>query len=71
MAIRFKVTFKLSYPDDPVSFEVCTLHGVNKAIVIATRKHVNRSKANILTAEVIELPGDKPQSSDLIDRLEW
>ncbi len=71
MAIRFKVTFDLLHPYDTVSYEICSLGGANKAIVIATQKHSANGKGHILSAEVTELAGEKPVGTDLMDRMEW
>lgn len=71
MTIRYKVTFDLLYPDESASYEVCSLHGADKAIVIATQRHSAKGKGDILSVEVSELTGEKPEGTDLIDRMEW
>ena len=71
MAIRFKVVFELLHPYDSASYEVCSLHGKEKAIVIATQRHAAKGKGAILSVEVSELTGDKPMGTDLVDRMEW
>mgnify|MGYP001824652029 CR=1 FL=1 len=71
MSIRFKVTFELLHPYESASYEVCSLNGPNKAIVIATRKHGKVGKGDILSVQVTDLPGGKPEGTDLVDRMEW
>jgi len=71
VAIRFQVKFELLHPYESASYEVCSLHGADKAIVIATEKHVAVGKGDILSVEVVELPGDTPAGTDLVDRMEW
>ena len=70
-AIRFKVTFELLYPEEPVSYVVCSLNGEGKAIVVATQKHKASGKGYILSLSVKALSGDKPEGGDLEDRMEW
>jgi hypothetical protein len=69
--IRFKVTFELLHPHNSASYDVCTLHGESKAIVIATQKHDATDKGHILSVFVEPLPGEKPVGTDLVDRMEW
>ena len=69
--IRYKVTFELLHPHDSASYEVCSLHGEHKAIVIATSKHMASNKGRILSVKVEPLEGTRPAGTDLIDRMEW
>jgi len=71
VALRYKITFKLLYPDESASYEVSSLHGESKAIVIAARKHASSGKGHILSVETQQLEGEKPHGSDLVDRMEW
>lgn len=70
-AIRFKVKFDLLFPDEPASYVVCSLHGEGKAIVLATKKHETSGKGHIISVSVEHLEGNKPESKDLVDRMEW
>ena len=71
MTIRYKVSFELLHPYESASYDVCSVNGANKAIVIATERHAAVGKGSILSAEVVELPGAKPAGTDLVDRMEW
>ena len=69
--IRFRVTFELLTPNEPVAYEVSSLNGANKAIVLAAQKHLSSGKGHIIGVQVEPLPGAKPQGADLVDRMEW
>jgi len=69
--IRYRVIFQLLYPHESAAYEVCSLNGEGKAIVIATQKHESTSKGHILSVRVQHLEGEKPAGSDLVDRMEW
>lgn len=71
MTCRYKVTFKLLYPDNATSYEVCSLNGEIKAIVIACQKHSVSGSGHILSVSVENLGGDQPENTDLVDRMEW
>lgn len=71
MTSRYKVTFKLLYQDNEVSYEVCSLNGEMKAIVIACQMHSVSGSGHILSVSVDNLGGDQPENTDLIDRMEW
>ena len=69
--IRFRVTFDLLYPEESATYVVCSLNGEGKAIVLATKKHASSGRGHILSVSVEHLPGNKPEGSDLVDRMEW
>lgn len=69
--LRYQVTFGLLDGTTRV-YTVATLHGEAKAVVLATRQHHGMpSPGHVVAAEVLPLPGEKPASTDLIDRYEW
>lgn len=69
--MRYRVTFELLFPDTSATYVVCSANGRDKAVVIAAQKHAASGKGHILGVEVQDLDGDKPQGSDLVDRMEW
>ena len=69
--IRFEVNIELLYPDESVSYVVCSLRGEGKAIVLATKKHEASGKGHIISVSVEYLEGNKPEGKDLVDRMEW
>lgn len=75
--IRFRVTFRLlrsrKGPAEE-SYDVCSLHGPEKAIVLATLKHHAAGKGHIVSAAVQPLPDvarGNCAPDDLVDRMEW
>jgi len=76
-SIRYRVTFQLlrtkTGPGE-ASYDVCTLHGPDKAIVLATMKHLKSRKGHVLSVSVETLPdvrGRNCAPKDLVDRMEW
>ncbi len=69
--MRYKITFELLTPDKTASYEVYTLNGEAKAVVIATGKHISSGKGHILAVDIERLNGKKPIGTDLVDRMEW
>jgi hypothetical protein len=81
--LRYRVRFKC--PETEHEYTVATLYGPEKAVVIATRRHLylfspeDDLRQSILQASVTELgpiaqgPSGvlEPQSADLVDRWEW
>ena len=75
--IRFRVTFRLLVTKTGpkhASYDVCTLHGAEKAVVMATLKHRAAGKGHIVSATVELLPDAARgnwEANDLVDRMEW
>ena len=71
---RFEVQFELFPPHQGsvAKYEVCTLMGPGKAIVIATQTHTARKGEPIYRVVAVKgLEGEKPKKKDLVDRFEW
>ena len=68
---RYRVSFGACGDQATSGYDVCTWLGREKAIALATQKHLSRNKTNIYSVEVEELEGTDPVNTDLIDRMEW
>ena len=68
---KFKVTFEMLYPDQPVSYKVHSVYGKQKAIVIATQVHESKGKGHILSVSVKAILSDKLTGDYYNDRMEW
>jgi len=71
---RFPVTFA-NISGTLSSYDVCTCLNRDKALAMAAAYHERKKPAvrdQIYTVvEVVQLAGEEPQSSDLVDRAEW
>ena len=74
---RFRVTFRLlktKTGPKHASYDVCTLHGPEKAVVMATLKHRAVGKGHVVSATVEPLSDaarGNCEANDLVDRMEW
>lgn len=75
--IRYRVTFDLLRTrggPKQASYDVCSLHGAEKAIVLAALSHRAAGKGHILSVSVEPLPDaarGNCEPEDLVDRMEW
>ncbi len=71
-SLRFEVVLVGFNESERSVFTVASLHGVHKAVAMATSAHIARPKHHrIYKVEVREIAGTSPSTTDLVDRMEW